>query len=79
MKYFTFRLLIFFLIKMYSVLVKCLIFSIFTLIFDFYLFFGQRTVGKGLTIAKDMMKRRYTFVTPTTEFTKKDSFQKYKI
>jgi hypothetical protein len=40
---------------MYSVLVKCLIFSIFTLIFDFYLFFGQRTVGKGLTIAKDMM------------------------
>jgi hypothetical protein len=54
MKYFTFRLFIFFLIKMYSVLVKCLIFSIFTLIFDFYLFFGQRTVGKGLTIAKDI-------------------------
>jgi hypothetical protein len=36
---------------MYSVSVKCLIF---TLVINFYLFFGQRTGGKGLTIAKDI-------------------------
>jgi hypothetical protein len=45
-----FSLFICFLIKMYSVSVKCFIFR---LIISFYLFFGQSTGGKGLTIAKD--------------------------
>jgi hypothetical protein len=35
---------------MYSVSIECLIF---TLIIDFYLFFGQNTDGKELTIDKD--------------------------
>jgi hypothetical protein len=38
---------------MYSVSVKCLIF---TLIIDFYLFFGQNT-GKELTIDKDNISK----------------------
>jgi hypothetical protein len=50
MMYFTFSLFICFLIKMFSVSVKCFIFR---LIISFYLFFGQSTGGKGLTIAKD--------------------------
>jgi hypothetical protein len=48
-----FHFFIYFLIKMYSVSVKCLIF---TPIIDFCLFFGQSTGGKGLTIAKDNTK-----------------------
>jgi hypothetical protein len=44
----------FFFIKMYSVSVKCLIF---TLIIDFYLFFGQNIGGKELTIAKDHISK----------------------
>jgi hypothetical protein len=39
---------------MYSVLVKSLIF---TLIINFYLFFGQNTDGKKLTIDKDNISR----------------------
>jgi hypothetical protein len=39
---------------MYSVLVKSLIF---TLIINFYLFFGQNTDGKELTIDKDNISR----------------------
>jgi hypothetical protein len=39
---------------MYSVSVKCLIF---TLIIDFYLFFGQNIGGKELTIAKDHISK----------------------
>jgi hypothetical protein len=38
---------------MYSVLVKSLIF---TLIISFYLFFGQNTDGKELTIDKDIFR-----------------------
>jgi hypothetical protein len=48
--YFAFKLFIFFCIKMYYVSVKCLIL---TLIIYFYLFFGQNTDGKELTIDKD--------------------------
>jgi hypothetical protein len=36
---------------MYSVSVKCLIFTL--IIIDFYVFFGQSTGGKELTIDKD--------------------------
>jgi hypothetical protein len=39
---------------MYSVSVKCLIF---TLIIDFYLFFRQNTDGKELTIDKDNISK----------------------
>jgi hypothetical protein len=42
---------LFFLIKMYSVSVKCFIF---TLVINIYLFFGQNTGGKELMIAKDL-------------------------
>jgi hypothetical protein len=41
---------------MYSVSVKCLIF---TLIIDFYLFFGENTDAKELTIDKDISKVRF--------------------
>jgi hypothetical protein len=41
-------------IKIYSVSVKCLIF---TLIINFYLFFSQNTGGKELTIAKDNISK----------------------
>jgi hypothetical protein len=39
---------------MYSVSVKCLIF---TLIIDFYLFFGENTDAKVLTIDKDNISK----------------------
>jgi hypothetical protein len=39
---------------MYSVSLKCLIF---TLIIDFYLFFGQNTDGKELMIDKDNISK----------------------
>jgi hypothetical protein len=52
--YFPFNLFIFF-IKMYSVSFKCLIFI---LIIDFYLYFGQNTDDKELTINKDISKVR---------------------
>jgi hypothetical protein len=51
--YFALKLFIFF-IKMYYVSVKCLIF---TLIINFYLFFGQNTDGKELTIDKDNISK----------------------
>jgi hypothetical protein len=54
MMYFAFKLFIFFFIKMYSVSVKCLIF---TLIIDFYLFFGENTDAKELTIDKDNISK----------------------
>jgi hypothetical protein len=41
---------------MFSVSVKC---QIFNLIIDFYLFFGQNTDGKELTIDKDISKLRF--------------------
>jgi hypothetical protein len=41
---------------MYSVSVKCLIFTLITII-DFYLFFGQNIGGKELTIAKDHISK----------------------
>jgi hypothetical protein len=44
------------LLKMYSVSVKCLIF---TLIINFYIFFGQSTGDKELTIAKDNISKAY--------------------
>jgi hypothetical protein len=50
--YFAFKL--FFFNKMYSVSVKCLIF---TLIINFYLFFAQNTGGKELTIDKNNISK----------------------
>jgi hypothetical protein len=46
--------IMYFFIKMYYVSVKCLIF---TLIINFYLFFGQDTDGKELTIDKDNISK----------------------
>jgi hypothetical protein len=51
--YFAFKLFIFF-IKMYYVSVKCLIS---TLIINFYLFFGQNTNGKEVTIDKNNISK----------------------
>jgi hypothetical protein len=45
---------LFIFIKMYTVSIKCLIF---TLIIVFYLFFGQNTDGKELTIDEDNISK----------------------
>jgi hypothetical protein len=49
--FFAFKLFMIF-ITIYRASVKCLIF---TLIINLYLFFGQSTDGKELTIAKDII------------------------
>jgi hypothetical protein len=52
--YFAFKLFYLFFNEMYSVSVKCLIF---TLIINFYLFFGQNRGGKKLTIDKNNISK----------------------